>query len=192
MNNYYTSDWHLGDPRIGNNGKPNVFYRDFPSIWRQNNIMVQSLQYDFQDGDTLWHLGDVVYDIEAPDEGGQSAEYYMDRLRNKYPKSKFNLILGNYDVGKEDWLQKYFDQLYTDTSVTINGREYYMNHYPVNCLDKEFSLTGHIHGLWKVQHNMINVGVDAWHNKVVSDNTIDFCRTACEKYYDKNAFPYKP
>lgn len=29
---YFTSDWHLGDDRIGINGKPNLFYRPFKSV----------------------------------------------------------------------------------------------------------------------------------------------------------------
>jgi len=88
-------------------------------------------------------------------------------------------------------LGKYFDKIYEkDTTIQLNDREIYLNHYPEQCVDKKISLTGHIHGLWKVQKNMINVGVDAWHFKPISEDTINFCINAVEKYYDKNVFPY--
>ena len=64
-----------------------------------------------------------------------------------------------------------------------------MNHYPVNCSDKYFSIVGHIHGLWKIKRNMVNVGVDAWHFKPVSLNEIRFIKSGIDKgYYDENVF----
>ena len=77
-----------------------------------------------------------------------------------------------------------------DVTIEIYDKKYYLNHYPANCIDKEFSITGHIHSLWKVQKNMINVVIDAWHYFPVSEKEINFIRIACEKYYDKNVFPY--
>ena len=77
-----------------------------------------------------------------------------------------------------------------EATITLGEQEYYLNHYPAKCIDKPFAITGHIHGLWKVQKNMINVGVDAWHFKPVTEAEIKFCTTAVQKYYDKNVFPY--
>jgi calcineurin-like phosphoesterase family protein len=132
-------------------------------------------------------LGDVI--VNKTEANIQS----LDWMKTDYPNSKFNLIIGNYDEDKKELLSKYFDTMQHNESIDIKGRRYYMDHYPKNCFKLKhdvFSLTGHIHGLWKVQKNMINVGVDAWHFKPVSEDEIDFCRTACEKYYDENVFPY--
>lgn len=41
---------------------------------------------------------------------------------------------------------------------------------------------------WHLNDNRI--GVDAWHFRPISEDQIDFCRTAIEKYYDDNVFPY--
>lgn len=186
MARFFTSDWHLGEDRIGIDSKPNLFYRPFKNVNEQNYTIVAELyRSQFKDGDELIHLGDVVYDM--------TNDVVTDLLvlrEKSYPNSKFTLILGNYDDNKLEFLNKIFHEIIEDKTVEIKGREYYLNHYPSKCIDKEFSLTGHIHGLWKVQKNMINVGVDAWHFKPVSEDEIDFCRTACEKYYDKNVFPY--
>ena len=61
---YFTSDWHLGEDRIGLNDKPNLFYRPFKSIDHQDfEILKQFKQSGFKDGDTLYHLGDVIYNL---------------------------------------------------------------------------------------------------------------------------------
>ena len=198
---YFTSDWHLGEDRIGVNGKPDLFYRPFTSTKIQDTTITENfLQSGFVDGDEFFHLGDVVYDI-ANDE----AILNLVKLRDEFPSSVFTLIVGNYDEGIErmNILENYFDVIEHEKIIEIKNQHFYLNHYPIKCVDKKdhtkypissvdklFSLTGHIHGLWKVQKNMINVGVDAWHFKPVNEDTILFCRTAVEKYYDKNVFPY--
>ena len=42
--------------------------------------------------------------------------------------------------------------------------------------------------LWKIQKNIINVGVDVWHFKFVSLEEINFTINAMENYYDENVF----
>lgn len=72
----------------------------------------------------------------------------------------------------------------------INGTLYNLVHYPVDAKSDKMNIVGHIHGLWKVQPNMINVGVDAWHFRPVPETTISFIHNAIKNYYDKNVFPY--
>lgn len=193
MKNWFTSDWHLGEDRIGINGKPNLFYRPFKSVNEQNYAIMDGLfNSGFEDGDELWHLGDVLYNIND--------HLLLSPLRARYPNSKFHLIIGNYDEDKLDILKKYFDSVYRNTCISIEGDDstysVYLNHYPTHCIKEmeyniyDFYITGHIHGLWKVQRKMINVGVDAWHFKPVSEDEINFAMIACEKYYDDNVFPY--
>ena len=215
---WFTSDWHLGEDRIGINGKPNLFYRPFSSTEEQNlKILEQFLSSGFKDGDELFHLGDVVYDWKNGDY--VNASYVLRRLRKEYPNSKFFLIAGNYDIDKLDKLKQYFDYIWENGGITHLhdnqfGYDYvkvYMNHYPISCKHNiieyaemmtntgtaygnhpiSFALTGHIHGLWKVQEKMINVGVDAWHFKPVSEEEIMFCWNAMHRFYDENVFPYK-
>ena len=193
---YFTADTHWGENRIGIDGRPNLFYRPFLNVRHQDQAILDGFIFsDFVDGDELWHLGDVLYDVNS--------EWYLEQLRGKYPNSKFNLVVGNYDEDKLDLLGNYFDNMYESYTMTdlVQGSAVYLNHYPTKCLPQigyelspnykiDFAITGHIHGLWKVQPNMVNVGVDAWHFKPVSETEIDFCMNACKKFYDKNVFPY--
>jgi len=181
---YFTSDLHLGEDRIGINGKPNLFYRPFKSIEEQNFAIIDNLQH-LKEEDELYIIGDVVYDLG-----------YIGML-NKIPKCKKHLIIGNYDVDIIGDLQEYFHSVQSSDTIKIGNYKVYLNHYPTRCLTNlssiggaDFAITGHIHGLWKVQKNMINVSTDAWHFKPVSEDEILFCYNAMINYYDKNVFPF--
>ena len=194
MKRYFTSDWHLGDDRIGINGKPNLFFRPFSSVEEENSTIVENFKKVFQDGDELWHLGDVVY-ADTPESWNILAE-----LKELYPNSKFNLIIGNYDEDKLEKLSSYFNCTADEVILTLGDKEVYLNHYPVKCKEVvensvlvDFAITGHIHAHWKTQHNMINVGVDVTHFKPISEQEILFWWNANTKgYYDQNCYPYKP
>lgn len=189
---YYTSDWHLGDDRLGINGKPNVFYRPFSSVEENNSTIMKNLYKDFRDGDILWHLGDVI----VSNINGSVA--HLEQMRSMYPNSKFNLIVGNYDADKIHILSKYFDDIHNEFNLVSfsDNLLIYLNHYPTKCKEKlismkdeyTFAITGHIHSLWKVKRNIINVGVDAWHFKPVSHNQLMFCWNAMENNYDNDVF----
>lgn len=188
---YFTSDWHFGEDRIGVNGKANVFYRPFSSVKQQNEqIAHQLLNGNFKNGDTLYHLGDVVYEIN------EDSRKWMSAIREKFNRSKLILIEGNYDVEKLDFLGEYFDDIHKDYRLDyFEFGSVYMNHYPTKTLaglsEAKLGITGHVHSLWKVQKHLINVGVDAWHFRPVSEEEIRFCHHAIEKIYDNDVFPYK-
>ncbi|WP_370398402.1 metallophosphoesterase [Tenacibaculum dicentrarchi] len=185
---YFTSDWHLGEERIGINGKPNLFYRPFKSISEQNDVIMNNFYNVFKDGDTLYHLGDVV------NGNLDNAERRLKEMKLTYPNSKFILIQGNYDEGKDDMLSRYFE-IKEDLVLNVKGiGKCYLNHYPTKTIKglglNNLGITGHIHSLWKVQKNLINVGVDAWNFRIVSEEELSFCYNAMNKFYDKDVFPY--
>jgi len=124
--------------------------------------------------DTIWHLGDFSKNKEG--------YKFLDQLNGK-----INLILGNYD---EEALGDYsiFNSVQKNAIVDIKGRSYFLTHKPEDYSKSLFNLVGHIHGLWKVQRNMINVGVDAWHFLPVSEEQIEMHYEAIHKFYDKNVF----
>jgi len=186
---WFTSDWHLSDDRIGIDGKPNLFYRPFKSVKEQNlTIVSRMINSGFKDGDFLCHLGDVCYKFD------ELAQWALEEIKNTFPNSTFYLIVGNYDEKILHFLEKYFYVLGDDHGMKIKQNEIlcYLNHYPAKCVENmhgfDLAITGHIHGLWKVQKNMINVGVDAWHFYPVSSDTIAFCFNAMKNYYDENVF----
>jgi calcineurin-like phosphoesterase family protein len=174
MTKYFTSDWHLNETRIGDF---NPFFRPFKSINEQNDTIIKNLNDIVKLDDELYMLGDV-----AMDEGGL-------KLLDKIKCQNRTLIVGNYDEDKLEQLTKYFGQVRNEMNLRIGKVDCYLNHYPTKYVNNRFNITGHIHGLWKVKPNMVNVGVDAWHFKPVSKEEILFVHNAIEKgYYDENVF----
>lgn len=182
---YFTSDQHFGETRIGN-GKPDLFFRQhsFSSVDQQDEYLMHRINEVVGENELI-HLGDVVVDLERIK--------ILDKL-----KSKFRiLITGNYDTDKMDELGKYFDEIYDFGWFEVEGipDPVYCNHYPSDCKkylegwkNKHFTLTGHIHGLWRVQRGILNVGCDAWHYNPLSEKDIAFYYNAMEKVYDENVF----
>ncbi len=173
MNKYFTSDWHFNETRIGDF---NPFFRPFKNIEEQNKVIIDNLNAIVKEDDTLYMLGDVSIDREGVN------LLNLVRCKNRI------LVIGNYDEDKLALLSPHFSEVVRDMEIDLNGLPCYLNHYPVNFREDRFNITGHIHGLWKVKPNMVNVGVDAWHFKPVSEEEIAFVHNAINKHYDANVF----
>ena len=173
MAKYFTSDWHLNETRIGDF---NPFFRPFRSVQEQNDTIIGNLNDIVQPNDELYHLGDVAMDEEGV------------KLLDRIKCQNRVLIVGNYDEDKLDQLAKYFDDVREGMDLQVGDVNCYLNHYPVNGVPDRFNITGHIHGLWKVKPNMVNVGTDAWHFRPVSEKEILFVYNAIKNHYDDNVF----
>ena len=173
MAKYFTSDWHLNETRIG---EFNPFFRPFKSVEEQNKLIIDNINDIVQPEDKLYVLGDVAMDEEGI------------KLLDQIKCPNMILITGNYDEDKLEPLEKYFKEIKEKKDIKVGDLECYLNHYPINHVPDKFNIVGHIHGLWKVKPNMVNVGVDAWHFKPVSEKEILFIHEAIEKYYDENVF----
>ena len=178
-NVWFTSDTHFGDDRL------NLFGRDivFNDANESDNLMIKNYNDRIGDDDLLIHLGDI-----ALKEDGLK--------KMKLINGTKWLVKGNYDIAdatakfeiSDKMLSKYFDLVVDDLIIDIDGEEVFLNHYPTNAKEDMFNVVGHIHGTWKVQRNMINVGVDAWHFAPVSLDTIKFQMNGIRKFYDINVF----
>ena len=181
---YFTSDWHLGEDRLGDitAGEFNPFYRPFHSTLAQDTSIVTMCNRIVRPEDTLYHLGDVMVN--------ESGFEWLEKI---WCKNKV-LIVGNYDEQYLDRLENYFDKIYRwrfvyEDEENDSGEQFYLVHKPEDMTPICFNIVGHIHGLWKVKRDMVNVGVDAWHFRPVSMNEILFVKNAIDKgYYDENVF----
>ncbi len=171
MARFWTSDQHFGDDRF------NLFYRPFNTVQEQEDYLVERWNSVVGPDDEVYHVGDFA----TTDEGLS----VVGRLNGT-----IHLIMGNYDDPRPlDRLNELFASVSNTKMLTLsNGKEVVLNHYPDRASKYYFNIVGHIHSLWKVQRNMINVSCDAWHFTPVSDEQIIFAMNAIDKFYDCNVF----
>jgi len=181
---WFTSDWHLGHGRICE-----LANRPFDDTRTMNHWLIESANRDVKPHDTLIFLGDAAM--------GTIAETLP-----LFKQIQCRLVLkpGNHDrcsplyyesrpERAADWRARYeevgFDV--TDNNwFSCNDFDAWMSHFPyrgdtqdedryqsARPIDKgEWLLHGHTHGLWRQSGKQIDVGVDAWGGRLVSQNMI--------------------
>jgi len=168
---FFSSDSHYGDDRF------NLFYRPFKTVQEQEDYLVEKWNSVVGPNDEVFHLGDFATTNKGLD--------VVERLNGK-----IHLVMGNYDDPRPmAKLNKLFATVVVNADLKLkNGEMVHLNHYPGKAVANKFNIVGHIHGLWKVQRNMVNVGCDAWNFLPVSEDELIFCMNAIRKFYDKHVF----
>jgi len=179
---FFTADLHFQDDRL------NLYARDlmFENSKEVDNYIIKTWNKTVDKNDLVILIGDI--------------SMTKDGLKNldKLNGEKW-LVKGNYDIPVESGgtakyeisdkiLSKYFTKILDDLKLEIGGETVYINHFPTNAKSEFFNIVGHIHGTWKVQRNMVNVGVDAWHFTPVSEDLIKFQMNGIRVHYDQNVY----
>ena len=176
MASFITADLHLGEDRMGLMSRPFVDGDEcMAHMIKEHNALVKP-------EDSVIIAGDLCY---------------QKRLDMLPMIAKFNghktLIRGNHDRGLSDAdLAPYFEVVVPEGDgiviESVDGIRCFATHYPtcgkVDC----FNLVGHIHSAWKVQKNMLNVGVDVHHFRPVNLDRIIFHFNAICQYYDEDVW----
>lgn len=179
---FFTSDQHYGHENIIKH-----CMRPFSSAHEMNCVMTERHNSVVSSGDTVIHLGDVVW-------GPTRVESIIPRLNGHHI-----LVPGNHDsVHPLHKKRNRMIQLYEDAGVKIIDVDTIMEfpgignvrlcHFPYNGDhslvvdrytewrpkqgDERFLVHGHVHERWKVKGREINVGVDQWNFTPVSIDTI--------------------
>jgi carbon storage regulator len=175
---WFTADFHFLDDRMQILGRP------FANANQCADKILEELQV-VKPEDDLYVLGDVAV----------SEEGLM--LVNKIPGKK-HLVLGNYDKLPVDKYLEYFHDVHrwsidlaTTFMPSVNGSPevpLHLVHYPTKAIPEAFNLCGNIHSAWKVQKNILNVGVDVSHFRPVSLESVEFYYRAICKFYDQDVW----
>ncbi len=175
MNTWICADHHLGEDRFEIMGRP------FRSVDEMVNTLIANHNALVSKEDTVYMLGDVCY---------QKTPEFLDKV------SAFNgkkiLVRGNHDRVIDDAkFRKFFSIVIPEgmgLDLEIDGVKCYLTHYPTHGKQDRFNLVGHVHGAWKYQLNMFNVGIDVNHFRPVNLNTIPFHFKAICDYYDDDVW----
>lgn len=186
MTTFFTADLHLGHARISE-----LAGRPFSNVPVMNASLVKAWNSRVTEQDTVWVLGDVCM-------GPIAESLNLISLLNGHKI----LVPGNHDRcweghGKRalDWDVRYraagFDHIYQPPVLSdfdVNGSPVLLSHFPYrgdsgdHTTDRyadhrpedlgNWLLHGHTHGRWRQRGRMIDVGVDAWGGRPVSEHAI--------------------
>lgn len=153
---WYTADLHFYDD---SNVIP--FVRGFTSGQQMQAVLMDNIKAVVQPLDELYILGDyaVTDDFKL-----------LKHVTQQLPGIK-HMVLGNHDTfAPFDYVEAGFTTVHT--AVEINDR--YLVHDPCcSTIDRsKWWLCGHVHDLFKIANQVINVGVDVWDMHPVSEKTL--------------------
>jgi calcineurin-like phosphoesterase family protein len=170
---WFTADTHFGHAKV-------IPYcqRPWSSVPEMNEGLIQNWNAVVKSTDEVFILGDFSF---------LNTALTIELIRRL--NGKLTLVKGNHDnvrsmekaarLGFTNWFP-------IASQITLNGELFELSHFPYTgdtmvperFLDKRVKdqgrriLHGHIHKLWKVNGRMINVGVDVWNYRPVSEEEI--------------------
>ena len=180
MSNWVVADWHIGEQRLA------IMGRD---IFKSSEEMVDHMVRMHNDhkgvkkSDVVYVVGDALFRDADPEKNLKHIERFNGRKV---------LIRGNHDKPFSDkQLTPYFEEIVPEgegIDVTIEGIPCYITHYPTQGKMTKFNIVGHIHGAWKYQLNMVNIGVDANHFCPTNFEDIPKHLKAITEFYDEDVW----
>lgn len=170
---WITSDWHFGEERL------DLLCRPFETTEEHDETIIDKHNSVVDHDDVVLVLGDVT------NENSLKSLETVHRLNGRKI-----LIRGNHDRKHDDVeLLRYFEFVVDEGEGLVIESETidepcYATHYPTQGRSDMFNLVGHVHGAWRVQLNMLNVGLDAFGYAPCPMSRIQFFRDAIRKHYD--------
>jgi len=156
--NFYTAD-----PHFGHEGIINICNRPFRTLAQMERTIIRNINNVVSDKDDLYIAGDFCW-------YGPTQKSMIERLVNRINGRK-HLILGNHDKLKGlDYVDCGFMSVHT--SLKVNKRCIFHDPSISIMFPGNSCVVGHIHNLFKVLKNCINVGVDVWDFKPVDDEDL--------------------
>ncbi len=189
MRRFVVSDWHIGENRWEIMGRPG-----FSDPLDMVDHLVKCHNSVVEPNDIVYVVGDVMYSGAGCDPNGEPWSFHIGRFNGKKI-----LVRGNHD---RPWDDKYFlgDSKYhgrfsevipdgSGIELRVGDIDCYITHYPSCARQDLFNLVGHVHGAWRVQLNMLNVGVDVHHYYPLDlDKHVPLYYRAICDFYDQDIF----
>ena len=139
--------WVISDTHFGHRNIIRYCNRPFDDELQMNEAMIERWNSVVKDGDIVYHLGDVYF--------GESG-----RILHKL-KGRKRLVIGNHDVGKDQYLLRHFQKIMAWRMFPEYGL--LLTHVPVhpNSLFKvSKNVHGHIHNQLIDDERYVNVSVE--------------------------------
>ncbi len=157
---WFTSDWHLGHKNILSFDK-----RPYKTLKEMSTELIKNINKLVEQNDILYVLGDVAYKINDITQ----IEIFLNRIICE----NIILILGNHDKFKPF---EYVDVGFQSVHTSLKVEDYILVHDPAiaGCMSGTKFICGHVHRLFTVLDNVLNVSCCVWDYKPISLDNIKY------------------
>lgn len=148
MKTWITSDLHIGHWTDEKRNIIKYCNRPFKTIDEMNLTIQNNWNNLINEDDIVYNLGDYVFN-------GLKVDFHLN--------GKIILIKGNHDRFTQLKLKEKFciDTMYKiPLKISYNGYDIKLMHSPIHKENGFINFCGHVHGLWKYQDGVYNVGID--------------------------------
>ncbi len=181
---FVTADWHLGETRL------ELMQRSFKSTDEHTQHILERFNAVVSENDTVIMNGDC---IALQKDVGAMLKLLPNLARFNGRKT---LIRGNHDRALSDeQFAPYFERIVVDgggIETQVDSEKgavpLYITHYPTQSVPDRYNLVAHIHSSWKVQKNMLNVGVDVHSFAPMELSRALFFQQAVTEFYDQDVW----
>lgn len=161
--------WLTADLHFGHEIVRDKCNRPWVNVDKMDNGLIKNMSECVGDNDLLIIAGDIML-------FGNSRSNYAEKIVSRLPGIKI-LVFGNHDRFKPKWYLNRGFVLAATSLVLPDG--ILVTHDPADAtvwpVDKPV-LCGHVHGLFQVLDNVVNVGVDVWdYHPVLIDDALALC-----------------
>lgn len=155
---WFTSDTHFSHYNI-----IQFCNRPYENVHDMNIELMMNWNEMISPEDIVYHLGDYSF---------------FPVMRPEYLNGTIILIQGNHDRFKP---KRYFeDRVFKNIDRRIGKYNCILSHKPIDLVEYneenktsyQFCICGHVHEKWKINNRCINVGVDVWGYKPISEELL--------------------
>lgn len=160
-NVYFTGDQHFFHKNV-----ISFCNRPFNNVKQMNSSIISNHNEVVKPGDICYHLGDLAF---IPKSQTQKLENIVGSLNGTNI-----LIMGNHDeVHPFTYMNMGFASVHTSLELPEDKRFNLIHDPAASIIDKnKYWIHAHLHDMYRILNNCVNVGVDVWNQYPVSLETI--------------------
>lgn len=161
--------WLWADTHFGHDRVRLKCERPWANIDKMDNALIKNARKVVGENDLLIHVGDITM-------AGAMKSHYVEALVSRFPGTNV-LVYGSHDKLRPRQYLEFGFVLAATSLVLPNG--ILVTHDPADATvwpDDKPVLCGHVHRLFQVLENVVNVGVDVWDYKpVLMEDALALC-----------------
>ena len=150
---YFISDTHFFHKNICK-----YCDRPFSTVEEMNSYIIAQWNRYIRQNDMVYFLGDF----------GLGPKELLKETLAKLNRKRIILVSGNHDGSDAKMKEMGFDEVYRYLDISLSGIRMILSHRPLYSPYIDINISGHVHNLYQINGNIINVGVDAWKFRPIS------------------------